>query len=251
MANVTAVPAQMIVDPIFDSGLINIPVWFWILIIFCVILIITNFWWIYKWMNMKPVLGYLYAFRSGTPQTMYLGKNRSFSIKHLEYTDSVLAYEKIEEISKWLVQSPKSIGRLGGLSTLIVRDNYDYSVDPLSEIALCRLAHDWNLKHADDNPLNCYKDFERLRMDGSLEAEYPDGIVIPLYNIYDPSLIQKYLPTGRSAGTFGSHLTLKAREMRADRSQEKWYDKYIPAGIAVSIGIIMIIFAYMYATGGI
>ena len=53
MANVTAVPAQMYVDPILDAGLMNIPLWFWVLIIIGVILIMTNFWWIYKWMNMR------------------------------------------------------------------------------------------------------------------------------------------------------------------------------------------------------
>lgn len=251
MANLTAVPAQIYIDPIMDTTLAALPAWFWFLLLIVVILVATNFWWIYKRIAMSPVIGYLYAFRSGTPQTMFLGKNRSFSIKYLEYIDSVLAYKKLEEISKWLVQSPKSVGRLGGLSTMMVRDNYDYSVDPIAEVAICRLAKDWNEKHSEDNPMNNYNDFERLRASGALEDEYPDGIVIPLYNIYDPSLIQKYLPSGRSAGTFGSHLTSKAREMRTDRSQEKWYEKYIPVGVASSIALVMLILAYMYSTGGL
>jgi len=248
--NVTAIPANVYMDPIMDTAIAAIPVWFWVFILFGVIIVASNFWWLYKRIKMAPVLGYLDALKAGQPQTLYLGKNRAFMIKYLEYIDSVLSYKKIEEVSKWLVQSPKSVGRLGGLSTLIVRDNYDYSVDPISEIAICKLAERWNKKHSEDDPMNCYNDFERLRREGKLEDEYPKGVLIPMYNIYDPSLIQKYLPSGRSAGTFGSHLTQKAREMRQDKTQEKWYEKYIPVGIALSVSLIMLILSFMYASGG-
>lgn len=249
--DVTALPANVYIDPIMDTAIAAIPIWFWILILFGVLIVATNFWWLYKRMKMSPVLGYLDALRAGQPQTLFLGKNRAFLIKYLEYIDSVLAYKKTEEVSKWLVQSPKSVGRLGGLSTLIVRDNYDYTVDPITEIAVCKLAENWNKIHSEDDPMNCYNDFVRLRDNGKLEDEFPDGVLIPLYNIYDPSLIQKYLPQGRSAGTFGSYITQKAREMRSDKNQEKWYEKYIPIGIALSVSLIMLILSFMYASGGI
>lgn len=235
-------------DPLMDIPLAGVPIWFWLLIFILFAAIITNFWWLYKRMVMLPVLGYLDAFKTGQPQTMFLGKNKAFSIKFLEYVDSVLAFKDLSQISKWLVQSPTSVARLGGLSTLIVRDNYDYSVDPIAEIAICKLADKWNYKFK-DNPITCYRDYEKFRDDGSLEIEYPHGIEIPLYNVYDPSLIQKFLPTGRSAGTFGSHLTSKAREMRLDKSAEKWYEKYIPIGIVLTISLIILILSFMYATG--
>jgi hypothetical protein len=201
-------------------------------------------------MVMRPVLGYLEARKHGQPQTLFLGKNRAFMIKYLEYIDSVLAYKDITDIAKWLVQSPKSVFRLGGLSVMLVRDNFDYSVDPISEIAICRMAKEWN-KEFPNEPFNNYKNFEQLRSSGRLEEEYPEGVAIPLYNIYDPSLIQKYLPQGRSAGTFGSHLTQLAKDMKADRTQEKWYEKFLPVGVALTISIIMLILSYMYGTGGI
>jgi len=249
--DVVALPANIYINSFFDKFLAGLPVYLWILIAILFILVITNIWWIYKRMVMGPVLGYLDAKSAGQPQTLFLGKNRSFMIRYLEYIDSVLAYKDISQVPKWLVQSPKSVGRLGGLSTMIVRDNYDYSVDPVAEVAICRLAKEWNEKYGDTTPMNTYNEFSELRASGRLEDEFPDGIVIPLYNIYDPSLIQKYLPTGRSAGTFGSHLLQKAREMRADKSQEKWYEKYVPIGIALSASIIMLILAYMYGTGGV
>jgi len=251
VVDVVAVPANQYFDPIMDIAVMSIPIWFWVILLVGVILIATNFWWIYKRMKMSPILGYLDALRAGQPQTLFLGKNRAFLIKYLEYIDSVLAYKKIEEVSKWLVQSPKSVGRLGGLSTLIVRDNYDYSVDPIAEIAICKLAENWNKMHSEDDPMNCYNDFVRLRDNGKLEDAFPEGVLIPVYNVYDPSLIQKYLPQGRSAGTFGSYITQKAREMRTDKSQEKWYEKYIPIGIALSVSLIMLILSFMYASGGL
>jgi hypothetical protein len=248
--DLVAVPSNLYIDPIMDISAAGVPIWFWMLVALGFILITSNFWWIYKRMIMMPVIGYLDAFKSGLPQTMFLGKNRAFSIKFLEYTDSVLAFKDSSQISKWLVQSPTSVGRLGGLSTLIVRDNYDYSVDPIAEIAICTLATIWN-KNNKDEPITNYRDYEKYRDSGRLEMEFPLGVEIPIYSIYDPSLIQKYLPTGRSAGTFGSHLTAKAREMRTDKTQEKWYEKYLPIGVASSISLVMLILSFMYATGGI
>jgi hypothetical protein len=247
--DLVATPAYIYVDPIMDIPLGGVPIWFWLLVLLAFIIVISNFWWLYKRMIMFPVLGYLDAFKTGQPQTIFLDKNKSFSIKFLEYIDGVLAFKEIAKISKWLVQSPKSVARLGGLSTLIVRDNYDYSVDPIAEIAVCKLANDWNMKYK-NNPITNYKDYEQFRDSGQLETEFPKGIEISLYNVYDPSLIQKFLPSGRSAGTWGSHLTLKARELRTDKSQEKWYSKYLPIGIASSIALIMLILSFMYATGG-
>lgn len=252
VVDLIAVPndPNLYIDPIMDIPAAGVPIWFWVLVALAFIMISSNFWWIYKRMVMGPVLGYLDAFKSGTPQTMFLGKNKAFSIKYLEYTDSVLAFKDASVISKWLVQSPNSVARLGGLSTMIVRDNYDYSVDPLAEIAICKLAADWNLRFKDE-PITNYRDYERFRDSGRLEAVFPLGINIPLYTIYDPSLIQKYLPTGRSAGTFGSHLTSKAREMRLDKTQEKWYEKYVPIGIVLSVSLVMMILSFMYASGGL
>lgn len=247
--DVVAIPSTVYIDPIMDKAVAAIPIWLWVLLVVLIAIIGSNFWWIYKRMVMAPVLGYLEAFKHGQPQTIFLGKNRAFKIKYLEYIDSVLAYKELSEISKWLVQSPKSVGRLGGLSTLIVRDNYDYSVDPIAEIAICTLAKEWNINH-EEHPINNYNDFNNLRLSGKLETEYPDGIPIPLYNVYDPSLIQKYLPQGRSAGIFGSHLMEKARSMRIDKSQEKWYEKYVPIGIVVSVSLIILVLSYMYASGG-
>jgi hypothetical protein len=248
--DLVATPANIYIDPIMDIPIGGVPIWFWLLVLIALIIILTNFWNLYKRMIMFPVLGYLDAFKTGQPQTIFLDKNKSFSIKFLEYVDGVLAFKEMVKISKWLVQSPTSVARLGGLSTLIVRDNYDYSVDPIAEIAICKLASDWNNKYK-DNPITKYTDYERFRDSGELETEFPDGINIPLYNVYNPSLIQKYLPSGRSAGTFGSHLTSKARELRTDKSQEKWYAKYLPIGIASSIALVMLILSFMYATGGI
>jgi hypothetical protein len=248
--DVVAQPANIYVDPIFDYSAIGIPFWFWLLVLIGVILIISNFWWIYKRICMRPVLGYLEARKAGAPQTLFLGKNRAFMIRFLEYVDGVLAYKDITQVARWLVQSPKSVGRLGGLSVLMVRDSYDYSLDPVSEIAICRLATEWNQNHDDTEQLNNFSDFEKLRSSGKLEEEYPEGVAIPLYSVYDPSLIQKYLPTGRSAGTFGSHLLQKAKDMRADKTQERWYEKYLPLGIALSVAIVMMVLSYMFATGG-
>jgi hypothetical protein len=247
--DVVATPNNIYIDPVMDIPVGGVPIWFWILVVIAFSIVMTNFWWIYKRMVMAPVSGYLSAFKSGQPQTIFLDKNKSFSIKFLEYIDGVLAYKEVSNISKWLVQSPTSVARLGGLSTLIVRDNYDYSVDPIAEIAICTLASSWNSKYK-DNSITNYKDYESYRDSGQLEAEYPNGVPIPLYNIYNPSLIQKYLPSGRSAGTFGSHLTSKAREMRTDKSQEKWYEKYVPIGVASSVSLVILILSFMYATGG-
>jgi hypothetical protein len=250
MGDLYAVPSNVYVDPTMDMIIAALPLWMWLLIFLLIIIIFTNFFWFYRRMIMTPVLGYLEAFKTGTPQTIFLGKNKSFSIKYLEYVDGVLAFKDITNISKWLVQSPKSVGRLGGLSTLIVRDNYDYSVDPIAEIALCKLAEIWNKNpNHEENVIVCYNDFEILRKNGALEAEFPKGIPIPLYSIFDPSLIQKYLPSMRSAGVFGSHLTQKAKEMRADKTQEKWYEKYFPIGVASSVALVMLILSYMYASG--
>lgn len=248
--DIIAVPNNLYIDPIMDISVAGVPLWFWVLVAIGFIGISSNFWWIYKRMIMMPVIGYLDAFKTGLPQTMFLGKNRAFSIKFLEYVDGVLSFKDITQISKWLVQSPTSVGRLGGLSTLIVRDNYDYSVDPIAEIAICTLASNWNKNHKEE-PITCYRDYEKYRDNGRLEMEYPLGVEIPIYSIYDPSLIQKYLPTGRSAGTFGSHLTAKAREMRTDKTQEKWYEKYLPIGVASSVVLVMLILSFMYASGGI
>jgi hypothetical protein len=246
----TAVPV-IYTNPTFDAVIFGAPTYFWIIVLLAFITIIMNIIWFRRRSIMFPVLGYLTSLKNGQPVTLYLGKNKSFSVKSLEYIDSILSYKDVTLVPKWLMQSPKSAGRLGGLSALIVRDNFDYTVDPVAEIAICTLAKNWNEKYSETKPMNCYNDFVKYRNDGNLENEYPDGIEIPVYNIYDPSLIQKYLPVGRSAGIFGSNLIARANELRKDRTQESKWAKYMPILVIITISVIMLVFAYMYGTGGI
>jgi hypothetical protein len=248
--DIIAVPANIVTDPTMDLLIMNIPVWLFIIIGILLFTIVSNIYWFRKRSIMGPVLGYNTALKLGKPVTLFLGKNKSFFIEYLEYYDKVLSYKDTTKLSKWLMESPKSGGRMGGLSTFLVRDDLDYTLDPVAELAICKLADRWNEKYANTNPINSYRDFAKLRDSGALEAEYPEGVEIPMYSIYDPSLIQKYLPRGRSSGIFGSNLTSRANALRKDKTQESKWAKYIPFAAMSGACILMLILSFMYGTSG-
>lgn len=256
---VQAHPSSMIVDSFFDYAIpgLPIPVWLWILIFMVIVIIGTNFWWIYKWLVMKPLAGHGVAARSGnisTQQVLMFGLNRAFSVQALEYVEKVLSMRDPKLISKWLQTSSFAVGTLGYKSVMLVMNIFDQAKDPIAEMAICKACDDFNAGHNKDaigdgeheQAIGNYTDY--LKYKEQLISENPDGIEIPIYAMYHPGKIQQFTPKNRTAAKFGGTCIKDAKELSARTEEESIWVKAAPLIICLIFGIIAMAFCYMYIT---
>ena len=257
MANIYQLPPGVIVDPFWDFMLGIIPLWLILVIILLFVLIIVNAYWMIKFMIMSPVKGAGVASRTTgikTQQAFMFGKNRSFSIQALEYSDGILSYPKQasrtnNNIDKWRLTSPTSVGTIGDRPVLIASDGYECIRDPITEMALCRIVKEVNENNKDNKEVQIVDYTTLYNMLVVLEMEYPDGIPISVYGLYDPSEVQTITPKEMTSKMFGGNLIRRARSLNMHIVEPGLLEKYLPLMIFAGVGMIGIIITFLYVTG--
>lgn len=242
MPDLIALPPGVVLDPFWDMAPdgIALPLWLGVLIILLLVLLARNFWWIYKYLIMRPVQGHGIAARAGnekTQQVLMFGLNRAFSIQALEYLEKVLSFKDNSRIARWLQTSPYATGMLGYKSVMLVSEIFDQPKDPLAEMAIgtaCR-KHNAEVKNMDDMITN-YNQFRNNR--AKLEHENPDGVEIDIYSEYDPGEIHQFTPEKRTAGQWGRTLLKDAGDLNIANPQLSFWEKNAPIFICIIVGII-------------
>lgn len=274
----------MFYDPtLFDYNLI-IPVWAWmiigmILVGMLMIVLMAISWWL-----LRPVSSYGKvndaATAKGSPtQVFSIWKNRSFVIEMMYYYGNVLAYANpMEKMQMWFHNSEKATGISANKPVMITRDGFDGTVDFIAEMAVCETPRkfnaDWGFElvkrtdmngnpvlGADGKPIIDQK--ERKDSEGNsylmstfadirkrmklLEKLYPDGINIPIYQLYDLAKIYQFTPQGQDSLEFGGVTIDDAREwMREDETEKPgWFERNSLFVVCILVGIIATAFVYM------
>jgi hypothetical protein len=78
---------------------------------------------------------------------------------------------------------------------------------------------------------------------------FPDGIEMPPYKIFNPEAFRKYFPKGMTAMANGALLIREARKLKVTMRPKTFWEKYLPLGMFVAIGLISIIAAWMVPLG--
>ena len=226
---------------------------------------------------MKPVSGFGKvgdaATAKGSPtQVFSVWKNRSFVIESMWYYGNILAYgNPLEKMQMWFHNSEKATGISANKPVMITRDGFDGTVDFVAEMAVCEVPRifneDWgfevvprvdinNQPMKDENGEIIMKSQERKDADGNpyilasfadirkrfrvLEKLYPDGVPIPIYQLYDLAKIYQFTPQGQDSLEFGGILVDDAREWLLDSDKEKpgFFSKNALLIICLMVGIV-------------
>lgn len=254
MATVQALPPNVAFNPFWDMAPdgIALPLWLGVIIILIFIMLASNFWWLYKFLVMRPVQGHGVAARAGnekTQQVLTFGLNRAFSIQALDYMEKVLSFKDPSRVARWLQTSPNAVGMLGNKSIMLVSEIFDHPKDPVAEIAIgiaCR-KHNNETKDMEDVIVDypSYRDHRE-----KLEHENPEGVKIPSVYLYDPSKIHQYTPRNRTAGQFGGTVLKDANDLNMTSTQKTFWEKHIQLFICVIFAVLMVVLTAWFVTAG-
>jgi hypothetical protein len=249
MADIYQMPPNTAFDPIMDLTLGPMPLWLIVILVLFLSVVLINVWWFIKFMIMAPVRGAGVASKATgvkTQQAFMFGKNRSFSIQALEYVDGILSYKDPTMVSKWMLTSPTSVGKVGFKPVFIASDNFDCIRDPISEMAVCRIAKEINTKNPDIAITN---NLDFMAFIPALESAYPDGIPIPIYALYSPEEVQKYTPRNRTAAMFGAMILKLSNELNIHIPDESFWEKNIKLLLFVGAGVIAMAMTFLFGSG--
>lgn len=231
---------------------VPIPLWLVVLLVMLCAMLLSNVWWFYRYLIMRPVAGHGIAARAGnekTQQVLMFGMNRAFSIQALEYMEKVLSFKDPTRVARWLQTSPYSVGMLGYKSIMLVSEIFDHPKDPVAEMAIVKACSDHNSMVDDTNSMiTDYNSYRRNR--DILEQENLYGVPIAIYSEYDPGVIHPYVPNNRTSGQFGGTVLKDAGDLNMAQPVKTAWEKAIPVFICLVFGIIAIALTYMYATSG-
>jgi len=260
IVNGTVQSPDIALNPWFDQDtIIGIPIWVWLLVACIIILIITQFYWLWRRRIMSGVSGYVEAMKyAGTTPDGYqiipvllFAKTKMFQIFSLNYKDAVLSFkDDIANVSKWLHTSKLAVGRLGGLQCLFASDDLDTTRDFVAELALCQAVEDYNTEQKNpDNMITNYREFLQKRQ--TLEHGNPTGIKMLAYQLFDLKKVDRLIPRGRPAGLWGGLLLEEARNYKPQKPLESGWDKLwgalsSPLGMVFISGMIGNIFLYIF-----
>lgn len=245
MASLQALPPGVVMSDFWDMspGAIAFPIWLMVLILLAFVLVASNFWWIYKFLVMRPVQGHGEAARAGnekTQQVMLFGMNRAFSIQALDYLEKVLSFKDTTRISRWLQTSPYASGMLGKKSIMLISEIFDHPKDPVAEIAIgiACINHNKTVKKMEDM-ITDYKSFKENRK--VLEHENPIAVKIPSVVFYDPAFIFQYTPANRTSGQFGRTILKDANDLNKTADTKSFWEKHMQLFVCVVFAVVMVV----------
>lgn len=278
MVDVGSLPPDLFINDVLDSTALVLPIWLWAIMVLAFFGFIIVILMVYVSFVMKPVSGFGKvgdaATAKGSPtQVFSVWKNRSFVIESMWYYGNILAYgNPLEKMQMWFHNSEKATGISANKPVMITRDGFDGTVDFVAEMAVCeipkRFNEDWGLeivqktdikgnplfdeesgeaimitqerKDSQGNPyiLASFADIrKRLKI---LEKLYPEGVPIPIYQLYDLAKIYQWTPQGQDSLEFGGILVDDAREWLLDSDKEKpgWFARNSLLILCLLVGIV-------------
>lgn len=277
MVDVGALSPDIFVNDVLDNTFFILPVWMWIIMVLMFVAFILVVGMLYVWLIMKPVSGFGKvgdaATAKGSPtQVFSIWKNRSFVIESMWYYGNILAYgNPLEKMQMWFHNSEKATGVSANKPVMITRDGFDGTVDFIAEMAVCEIPRifnaDWGMEMVPRVDINgqpiigedgniILKEQERKDQNGDpyllatfsdirrrlklLEKVYPDGIAIPIYQLYDLAKIYQFTPQGQDSLEFGGVLVDDAREwlLDSDKEQQGFFSKNALLLICLLVGIV-------------
>lgn len=242
-------PIDYHLNPFFDIDTWwSVPLWVWLVVLIAGIFFAILIKWLRRKAIMAPTMDYLKALHGGQrsdQQSWLFGKNRSFYIEYLKYhDDGIISYPDMKKLSMWFLGSTNAVGHAGGIKNVILSDEYDRARDPIAEIALSIMIEEHNEKYP-DNAITNFSEYSK-RHDKVLEL-FPNGEVqIPVYGIWDPSKIQRFIPQNRSAGFNGGMLLRDARKLNVDLPEKGFWEKYGVLAFALGFAVVSIIMTYVF-----
>ena len=295
VATATPIPTiAPVLNPVFDIApfhgiqlfwLNTIPLWAILAFVLVSYWVWYNIGWWQKCGALSSCFGYKDALMAGSgsnaQQTIVFTKSRKWFIRLLTYhSEGILYFQDLFKTDMWHMGASSSVGRLGGLSAAIIKDNSDEVSDPIADIALCKACDDFNHGRFGDqqNMARAAQETKLIkfqRFDGSecdfyaaareglipdsisdfddyvklrpiLEKIWPDGIKIPCYCFYDPYDADRFTPKNRSASLFGGIILKKARDFAADNIPDlSFWDRNGIAMILILGGMIILGASYL------
>lgn len=244
-------PIDYHLNPFFDIDTWwSVPLWAWMIAFVVGVFIFVLIKWLRRRAIMGPVMDYMPAKKGGRredQQTWMFGKNRSFYIEYMKYhDDGIISYPNLEKISMWFLRSSNAVGHAGGIKSVIVSDDYDTVRDPVAEIALAEMIRVHNLKYPGNEITNFSGYSQRYK---EVMALFPDGEVeVPVYGIWEPSKVQKFMPKNRSAGFNGGMLVRDSRDLNIDVKDKGFWEKYGILAFALGFSVISIVMTYVFVS---
>ena len=270
-------PALFYNPQFFDNTTLILPVWMWMIMVLAFFGFIAVVLMFYVWFIMKPVSGFGKvgdaATAKGSPtQVFSIWKNRSFVIESMWYYGNILAYgNPLQKMQMWFHNSEKATGVSANKPVMITRDGFDGTVDFVAEMAVCEIPRifnaDWGMEVVqktgikgepivDETGQPVMMERERKDADGQsylmttfadirkrlklLDKLYPDGVPIPIYQLYDLAKIYQFTPQGQDSLEFGGVLVDDAREWLLDADKEKpgWFSRNSLLILCLLVGIV-------------
>lgn len=250
-----------VLNPIFDAQiLLGIPLWVFVAAFLFLMLMVVNLYWLFRMKKLASVRGYVDAMKKATQEDVMcfvISTTRNLTIECLRKRDNAISFYDKSRLSWWIHNSPISVFHIGGRGGIFLSEEYYRSRDMVSEIALCRACDEYNanleqyqgmFKDKIAPPIKDYNDYIRF---GRKLLEYinPEGLRIPSYNIFNPEAFRKYFPKGMTAMANGAVLYQEARELKIMMKAKSFWEKYLPLGMFMTIGLIVIIAAWMVPLG--
>lgn len=250
---------------IFDTLIAGLPLYFWLMFMEGIFLfLVCGLGW-YMWDQCRAVSGHWDAIRNGTPQALKITKNMRMKITPAVYSDQIFSWENPDEIEKWHLTAPHSVGQLGPVNTAILVDYHNWVENPMINESIKTLAEMWNEAYPDDQ-IHHYDKYMAYRDSGRLQAfmksissewkkEHPDEEFVPeavpvkAYFWVNFSEQEQYLPKDEDAASFGGWLRREASKLKTgDNDKEASYGKWILGG-CVAIGICILVFSWIAGKG--
>jgi len=269
VVNATDVPSQVsqaaqgltrgqMAGPFDWSPLLGIPAWFLILCFFVIVLITVNLYWLFRMKRLASVRGYVDAVKKSTQEDVMawiISTTRNLSIECLRKRDAAISFYDKAKASWWIHNSPISVIHIGGKGGIFLSEDYYRSRDMVSEMAIVKACDEYNaglngkykdlqFKGKPIGPISSYDDYLKF---GRLVLEYlhPNGLEMEVYKIFNPEAFRKYFPKGMTAMANGAILIREARKLKVTTKPKSFWEKYLPLGMFMTVGLIVIIAAWM------
>ena len=282
--NTVVVPNGMVINPIFDwAPILGLPVWLYITVIFVLIFLAVNIYWLLRIGRLASVKGWAESLKKMTQddaQVWVISRVQKLTIECMTIKDNVLSCHDPMNIGMWHVNSPMGIIRVGGASAVVVSEDFDQNRDIVAEIALChnldmfnenleQLKEEANEKHM--LKLEAAKtDEERDKVEAErphimkpienceayqtygrkcITALFPGGLEIPSFSMFNPNKFRKYFPRGCSGMFFGGELIHDARKLNLRRKEKGFWEVHFFLASAFVISLIALVAAAFFPLG--
>lgn len=189
---------------VFDTLYIGMPAYFWIellqVVVFCFIMIYVIY---VRYWVMDPVWGYSDAVKSKKPVAFLISRTRRMKFVAVRYIAKV--FEAIELPYAWLLTSTEAAFSLGGVTTIIVNDDWGIIRNPAIEDAIRILRERYNAEHPTEGErIKTFDSFQNHLMAGdfaqfcrksgdAVEDGKEYGVELPPFRIVNLWDIRSYL----------------------------------------------------------